>query len=80
VLTAKRAFATPPALPVNHSHFHVPTRRHRAHGTTDQLAKGLSIEKSAGIAKDYVTRALARGVDIGEGHGPVEHFAGCRLL
>jgi hydroxymethylpyrimidine/phosphomethylpyrimidine kinase len=47
---------------------------------TAQLAKGLSIEKSVEIAKDYLTRALARGVDIGEGNGPVEHFAGCRLL
>jgi hydroxymethylpyrimidine/phosphomethylpyrimidine kinase len=45
-----------------------------------QLAKDRSIEKSVECAKDYLTRALARGVDIGKGHGPVEHFAGCRLL
>jgi hydroxymethylpyrimidine/phosphomethylpyrimidine kinase len=44
-----------------------------------QLAKGLSIEKSVELAKAYLTRALARGVGIGKGHGPVDHFAGCRL-
>jgi hydroxymethylpyrimidine/phosphomethylpyrimidine kinase len=46
---------------------------------TAQLAKGFSIEKSVELAKTYLTRALARGIDIGKGHGPVEHFAGCRL-
>jgi hydroxymethylpyrimidine/phosphomethylpyrimidine kinase len=45
-----------------------------------RLAMGCSIEKSVEDAKEYLTRALARGVDIGRGHGPVDHFAGCRLL
>jgi hydroxymethylpyrimidine/phosphomethylpyrimidine kinase len=44
-----------------------------------QLARGRSVERSVELAKAYLTRALARGVDIGKGHGPVEHFAGCRL-
>jgi hydroxymethylpyrimidine/phosphomethylpyrimidine kinase len=44
-----------------------------------QLAKGRSVEKSVELAKVYLTRALAQGVEIGRGHGPVAHFAGCRL-
>jgi hydroxymethylpyrimidine/phosphomethylpyrimidine kinase len=43
------------------------------------LAKGLSIEKSVEIAKAYLTQALLQGIDVGMGHGPVGHFAGCRL-
>jgi hydroxymethylpyrimidine/phosphomethylpyrimidine kinase len=44
-----------------------------------ELAKGRSVEKSVELAKVYLTRALARGIQVGNGHGPVEHFAGCRL-
>jgi hydroxymethylpyrimidine/phosphomethylpyrimidine kinase len=46
---------------------------------TAHLAKGSSIEKSVELAKVYLTRALTQGLDIGKGHGPVDHFAGCRL-
>jgi hydroxymethylpyrimidine/phosphomethylpyrimidine kinase len=43
------------------------------------LAKGLSVEKSVELAKSYLTKALKRGVPVGKGHAPVEHFVGCRL-
>jgi hydroxymethylpyrimidine/phosphomethylpyrimidine kinase len=46
---------------------------------TAQVALGWSIEKAVELAKAYLSRALAQGVDIGKGHGPVGHFAGCRL-
>jgi len=43
------------------------------------LALGWSVEKAVELSKTYLTQALARGVLIGRGHGPVEHFVGCRL-
>jgi hydroxymethylpyrimidine/phosphomethylpyrimidine kinase len=43
------------------------------------LALGFSVEKAVEFAKAYLTQALARGVPVGKGHGPVGHFAGCRL-
>lgn len=46
---------------------------------TAQLALGLSVEQAVELAKTYLTQALARGVWVGKGHGPVEHFVGCRL-
>jgi hydroxymethylpyrimidine/phosphomethylpyrimidine kinase len=46
---------------------------------TAQLALGCSVERSVETAKTYITKALVRGVPIGKGHGPVEHFVGCRL-
>ena len=40
------------------------------------LAKGFSIEKSAGLAKEYISGAIRAGAEykIGHGHGPLHHF------
>jgi len=40
------------------------------------LAKGLPLEESVKLAKEYITGALRAGADyeIGDGHGPVHHF------
>lgn len=40
------------------------------------LAKGLSIENSAGLAKEYISGAIQAGAEyeIGHGHGPLHHF------
>jgi len=43
------------------------------------LARGESVVGAVELAKVYLTRALERGVSIGKGHGPVEHFAGATL-
>lgn len=37
------------------------------------LAKGFSMEESVGRAKEYLTGALAAGLDIGKGSGPLDH-------
>ena len=41
------------------------------------LASGLSVEKSVLYAKEYITEALKRGLDLGRGRGPLDHC--CRL-
>lgn len=43
---------------------------------TAYLALGNNIEESVGLAKKYLQNALISGIDlnIGEGHGPVDHF------
>lgn len=38
------------------------------------LAKGLSLKESVGLAKDYVTNAIKNSFQIGKGHGPLNHF------
>ena len=38
------------------------------------LAEGLSLEDSVSRAKDYVTGALAAGLDLGRGSGPLDHM------
>ena len=38
------------------------------------LARGLSVEDAVGKAKTYITGAIARGLPLGLGHGPVHHF------
>ena len=42
------------------------------------LAKGFSVEEAAKKAKEYITGAIthADGMEIGSGHGPVNHFYG----
>ncbi|MBC8570854.1 bifunctional hydroxymethylpyrimidine kinase/phosphomethylpyrimidine kinase [Zongyangia hominis] len=61
-----------------------PTRRvetHNTHGTgctlssaiTAGLAKGLPMEEAVERAKEYITGALASGLDLGKGNGPVDH-------
>ncbi|HXV64608.1 MAG TPA: bifunctional hydroxymethylpyrimidine kinase/phosphomethylpyrimidine kinase [Vicinamibacteria bacterium] len=44
-----------------------------------QLARGRDLESAVEVAKGYLTAALASGVEIGQGHGPVDHFVGCSL-
>lgn len=43
------------------------------------LARGLDLERAVELAKTYLTEALRRGVPIGKGHGPVDHFVSCSL-
>lgn len=38
------------------------------------LATGLSTEDALGQAKRYITAAIAEGLPLGKGHGPVHHF------
>jgi hydroxymethylpyrimidine/phosphomethylpyrimidine kinase len=38
------------------------------------IARGLSVEDAVGGAKNFVTGAIARGLPLGHGHGPVHHF------
>ncbi|MBI2171902.1 MAG: bifunctional hydroxymethylpyrimidine kinase/phosphomethylpyrimidine kinase [Chloroflexi bacterium] len=38
------------------------------------LAKGLSVPEAVAAAKDYVTSAIKADLQIGHGHGPLDHF------
>lgn len=38
------------------------------------LAKGYSVQESIRAAKAYITGAIADGLDLGKGHGPLNHF------
>ena len=38
------------------------------------LATGMGVTEAVGAAKEYVTEAIRRSFDIGEGHGPLNHF------
>ena len=38
------------------------------------IAKGLSVEDAVGGAKTYIGGAIAGGLPLGRGHGPVHHF------
>ena len=38
------------------------------------LARGYGLHDAVGKAKDYITEAIRHGLDIGKGHGPVNHF------
>lgn len=38
------------------------------------LAKGYEVEKAVERAKAYITGAIAHGLPLGKGHGPVHHF------
>ena len=69
------------------SHFSAPrVKTKNTHGTgctlssaiAAHLAKGLALEQAVQQAKDYLTQALraADALDVGQGHGPVHHFAG----
>jgi hydroxymethylpyrimidine/phosphomethylpyrimidine kinase len=42
-----------------------------------ELARGADLERAVERAKAYLTDALRRGVSLGAGHGPVDHFVGC---
>jgi len=39
------------------------------------LAKGMDIPEAVGLAKQFITIAINYGLDIGSGHGPVNHMA-----
>ncbi|MCP4641027.1 MAG: bifunctional hydroxymethylpyrimidine kinase/phosphomethylpyrimidine kinase [bacterium] len=53
-----------------------------AHGTgctfsaaiAAHLAMGRSAQEAVGLAKDYLTEAIARSFALGAGHGPLNHF------
>ncbi len=38
------------------------------------LARGSTVEQAVLAAKDYITGAIAHGLPLGRGHGPVHHF------
>ncbi len=38
------------------------------------LAKGFSLEEAVGRAKEYLSSALSSMLDLGQGHGPVNHL------
>ncbi len=38
------------------------------------LARQMSVEEAVAEAKHYITGAIARGLPLGRGHGPVHHF------
>ena len=38
-----------------------------------QLAKGASLTEAVGKAKEYISGALAAGLDLGKGSGPMNH-------
>jgi hydroxymethylpyrimidine/phosphomethylpyrimidine kinase len=44
-----------------------------------RLALGDELEAAVSGAKSYLTEALLAGINVGRGHGPVDHFVGCRL-
>ena len=39
-----------------------------------QLAKGSTVREAVSCAKTYVTGAIINGLNIGSGHGPLNHF------
>jgi hydroxymethylpyrimidine kinase/phosphomethylpyrimidine kinase len=39
------------------------------------LAQGFTVPEAVGEAKKFITRAIALGLDLGAGHGPVNHYA-----
>lgn len=39
-----------------------------------ELAKGFAVEQAVRTAKDYITAAISRPLNIGAGHGPVNHW------
>lgn len=55
----------------------------RTHGTGDtlsscitaELAKGVDFETAIRVGKDYVTAAIAHPIEVGHGHGPLNHWA-----
>ena len=45
-----------------------------ASGIAAGLAKGLALQEAVGQAKEYVTEAICANLDLGNGHGPLNHF------
>ena len=44
------------------------------HGTGCGLAEGLSVRDSVAKAKEFITGAIADGLDLGSGSGPLNHM------
>lgn len=44
------------------------------------LARGLPLPEAVDLAVDFVTRAIRTAPGLGQGHGPINHFAGTRYL
>lgn len=44
------------------------------------LARGLPVPEAVNLAVDFVARAIATAPDLGQGHGPVNHFAGTEFF
>jgi len=44
------------------------------------LARGLPLAEAVDLAVDFVVRAILTAPGLGQGHGPVNHFAGTRYL
>jgi hydroxymethylpyrimidine/phosphomethylpyrimidine kinase len=42
---------------------------------TAELAKGASIHKAIGVAKDFIQAGIEDGIVMGRGHGPTNHWA-----
>ncbi|MEW8969104.1 MAG: bifunctional hydroxymethylpyrimidine kinase/phosphomethylpyrimidine kinase [Mesobacillus sp.] len=42
---------------------------------TAQLAKGASVQEGVSVAKEFIQAAVANPLDIGNGHGPTNHWA-----
>ena len=55
----------------------------RTHGTGDtlsscitaEIAKGKDVETAIRIGKKYVQATIANGIQVGHGHGPLNHWA-----
>ncbi len=64
-----------PRIESNHTHG---TGCTFASAIAAELAKGHPVAKAVGIAKDYLTQTLRAsvGLEIGHGHGPMNHFSG----
>ena len=45
-----------------------------ASATAAGLAKGMGVADAVEEAKEYVTEAIRRSFDVGQGHGPLNHF------
>lgn len=42
---------------------------------TSELAKGKSVLEAAQTAKDFLQAGIEQGIDVGHGHGPINHWA-----
>ena len=45
-----------------------------ASAITAGLARGMEVVGAVAAAKEFVTEALVRSFQVGEGHGPLNHF------
>ena len=44
-----------------------------------QLARGKTVPLAVKAARDYLQMLMPHGLQLGEGHGPLDHFYGCRI-